>query len=202
MLLDELQQTWQSQEPVRLSIEPNLLLTLLRRKQRDFKLMIFWRDFREVAAAVVVAVVFTIYGLSFGDWPWFLLAGSGVFVGGFMLVDRFRRRGRVAAFGDSLIGCVEASLDEVEHQIWLLRNIFWWYLLPPTIAFVIMFAYEAFQIVDPTWGEWIELSIRMAIIAVVFVGVYWLNQYAVRKELEPRRQELLAVREGLMDGHE
>jgi hypothetical protein len=42
----------------------------------------------------------------------------------------------------------------------------------------------------------------MAIIAVVFVGVYWLNQYAVRKELEPRRQELLAVREGLMDGHE
>jgi hypothetical protein len=31
----------------------------------------------------------------------------------------------------------------------------------------------------------------------VYAGVYWLNQHAVRTELEPRRQELLAIRESL-----
>jgi hypothetical protein len=200
MSLDDLQQTWQSQDPLRLSIEPNGLLVELRRKQREFKVTLFWRDFREVAAAVVVTVVFAIYGLAFGDWPWFLVAGSGVFVGGFILFDRFRRRGRAAAFGDSLVGCVEASLDEVEHQIWLLRNIFWWYLLPPTIGLVTVFVYDAIGIDATIWWRWIEFLIPIAIIAVVFGGAYWLNQYAVRANLEPRRQELLAVREGLTDG--
>jgi hypothetical protein len=199
MLLDELQQTWQSQQRVRLAIDPNVLLAELRRNQRSFKTTIFWRDFREVAAALVVVVVFTIGGLGERGWPWLVIAASGVFVGGFILVDRFRRRGRSAAFGDSLVGCVEASLADVEHQIWLLRNIFWWYLLPPSIGLVISFVYDAMRIEEARWLPWIELFIRAGVCALVFAGVYWLNQYAVRKSLEPRRQELLAARDGLID---
>jgi hypothetical protein len=94
---------------------------------------------------------------------------------------------------------VEASLADVEHQIWLLRNIFWWYLLPPSIGLVISFVYDAMRIEEARWLPWIELFIRAGVCALVFAGVYWLNQYAVRKSLEPRRQELLAARDGLID---
>jgi hypothetical protein len=38
----------------------------------------------------------------------------------------------------------------------------------------------------------------LEIFVLVFAWVYWLNQFAVRKELEPRRQELVAVRESLL----
>ena len=42
----------------------------------------------------------------------------------------------------------------------------------------------------------------IGVLALVFAGIYWINQYAVRTDLEPRRQELLAVRENLMKGDE
>jgi hypothetical protein len=57
-----------------------------------------------------------------------------------------------------------------------------------------------------TWQEraggwWMALaaSIVLAIIVGVFAGVFWLNLYAVRAELEPRRQELEALLMSLKD---
>ena len=37
------------------------------------------------------------------------------------------------------------------------------------------------------------------VVGVVFAGAYWLNQYAVRAELDPRRRELEALLAGLKD---
>ena len=42
----------------------------------------------------------------------------------------------------------------------------------------------------------------VAVEVLVFAGVYWLNQHAVRSELEPRRQELQALLASLKDGGE
>ena len=43
--------------------------------------------------------------------------------------------------GDPLLESVKESLTQVEHQIWLLRNVFWWYLLPFTISILAFFAH-------------------------------------------------------------
>ena len=62
-----------------------------------------------------------------------------VWVAGFLLADRLRHPRRPPDPGEPLVRCVEASLAQVEHQIWLLRNVGWWYLLPlavPMLAFV------------------------------------------------------------------
>jgi hypothetical protein len=32
---------------------------------------------------------------------------------------------------EPLLQCVKNSLTQMEDQIWLLRNVLWWYLLPP-----------------------------------------------------------------------
>jgi 4-hydroxybenzoate polyprenyltransferase len=81
-------------------------------------------------------------------------------------------------------------LFQVNHQIWLLKNVFWWYLLPIAAALGISFGVSAWH--------WRQEGIPMATGIILFVlvcaltygGVYWLNQIAVRKDLEPRRQEL------------
>jgi hypothetical protein len=200
---DDLQQTWQSQREAQLRVEPELLLQELRRNQRNFKAVIFWRDFREVFVAAVMTVFFAWIGLRGDGWPWVFLGGMCFWVGGYILVDRFRRRGRSAQFGDSLLGCVEASLADVEHQIWLLKNVFWWYLLPLAIGMVVVLVSMTISINDmPAAMRWAVFLPMGLFCALVFAGVYWINQVAVRKELEPRRQELLAVRENLIKGDE
>jgi hypothetical protein len=89
-------------------------------------------------------------------------------------------------------------------QIWLLRNIFWWYLLPPGISIMAFFVH-----LNWTWRDrlvarllskdWLDVldALGHAVPFVVVIGVYcfiyWLNQYAVRTQLEPRRQELLTL---------
>jgi hypothetical protein len=197
MLLDELQRTWQSQEDTRIRVEPMLLLRELRRNQRSFKLTIFWRDFREVFVAAAMAVFLSWNSFSADGWPWLLLAGACVWVGGFILVDRFRRRGRAARFGDTLLGCVESSLDDVEHQIWLLKNVFWWYLLPLAIGMAVALICMAADVDDTHWIAWLTFFLVGLSCAAAFAWVYKINQAAVRNVLEPRRQELLAVRESI-----
>jgi hypothetical protein len=199
MSFDELQQTWQSQPGAKVRVDAAALLQQLRRSQRDFKVTIFWRDFREVFVAAAMAVWFAWDGFSGDGWPWVLLGATCVWVGGFIMVDRFRRRGRAARFGDSLLGCVEASLEDVEHQIWLLRNVFWWYLLPPGIGMAVAFVHMGLKMnTEPAWLGWLLMAPVALVCVAVFGFVYWLNQYAVRKHLEPRRQELLVVRESLL----
>jgi hypothetical protein len=49
------------------------------------------------------------------------------------------------------------------------------------------------------WRAVVFTAVLIAFATMVLAGVYWLNQYAVRTELEPRRQELEALLEGLKD---
>ena len=62
--------------------------------------------------------------------------------------------------GDPLSRRVESSLAQVEHQIWLLRNVLWWYLLPPGLAILTFFAQIAWSSERPDggwhslWREW------------------------------------------------
>jgi len=202
MSLDVLQQTWQSQKVARIRVEPEMMFRELRRNQRKMKATLFWRDFREVFVAGALAVFFTVRGVRDGSWPWLVLVSGCLWVGGFILVDRFRRRGLAASFGDSLMGCVNASLNELRHQIWLLKNVFWWYLLPLAIGLAVEFIEAAITGGGSAWERIVGLIWRIGFCALVFAGVYWINQVAVRKQLEPRRQELLAVRERLVRGEE
>lgn len=198
MSLDELQQTWQSQPEARIGVDPQVLLQEVRRNQRNFKVTIFWRDFREVFVAAAMTVFFVFQGVGHG-WPWILLGGTCAWVGCYILVDRFRRRGRAARFDDSLIGRVESSLDDIEHQIWLLKNVFWWYLLPLAVGMLIVLVFTTLDVKDfSSRIRWTGFAMFTGFCALIFAGVYWINQVAVRKELEPRRQELLSVRESLM----
>jgi hypothetical protein len=93
---------------------------------------------------------------------------------------------------------VERSLVQVEHQIWLLRNVFWWYLLPPGVPMMIWLAHFSWSSGRHSIvGAIAAFGVMALFFLLVGWFIYWLNQYAVRKQLEPRRKELQTLLKGL-----
>jgi CubicO group peptidase (beta-lactamase class C family) len=199
MNFEDLQKAWQSQNAGgRVTINADLLMKEVRRNQRHFWRTIFWRDVREVGASILTTVCFLYSGIHSHSWSLYLMSFCCFFVGAFFLVDRRVQRRKQTTANDPLKACIEASLNEVNHQIWLLKNIFWWYLLPFIIGFGAFFAWMFGQM---SWARRADGLAAMIVTGVVvtitfafsFRFVYRINQRAVTKQLTPRRQELEAL---------
>jgi hypothetical protein len=135
MNFEDLQKAWQSQNAsAKVTINTDLLMKEVRRNQRQFRATIFWRDVREVGVAFLLTWYFTQRGLRTNAWTDCLVGLACFGVGAFMVVDRLLQRRKQAVADNSLVACIETSLQQVNHQIWLLKNIFWWYLLPLSAA--------------------------------------------------------------------
>ena len=65
---------------------------------------------------------------------------------------------------------------------------------------ILAFFFHVSWIKSDNWSDAAILFLSNALILVVVFGViYWMNQRAVRKDLEPRRQELLVLRSSLQN---
>ena len=203
MNFDEMQKAWGSQKgQLRLTIDPSLLLKEVQRNKRSFEVSVFWRDVREVGVAILMTILFAFWGIRGDGWPWFVLAALVLWIGVFMVVDRIRQKRKMPVFSEPLKACIESSLRQVSHQIWLLENVLWWYLLPPATGSAVVICYYAWQVRD-TW--WLSLTVffgTMGFCSAVFYGVYRLNQWAVRTELQPRKEELEILLDSLTAGEE
>jgi hypothetical protein len=160
-------------------------------------------------------------GIAFSlPWTWYLVVLPFIWVAAFLVVDRRRQKrqnesGEPARASDkrsstrdaspgtpavpALLGSARESLAQVEHQIRLLRNVLWWYLLPFLIPILVFFAHVAWR----TSQDWLEraafFGFLSSFVVALYGWIYWLNQRAVRLQLEPRRQELLALVASLGD---
>ena len=205
---EKLQQAWQSQPGgSQIHIDADVLIREVRRNQHSFKATIFWRDLREISAAVVVLVVVSLDVVFRGvrqNWPWLLMCVGAAFVAGYILFDRRRQRRNAPHYEGALMSHIEQSLRDVEHQIWLLKNVFWWYLLPLALgALIPNFYFFATSLATRGLHAILGPFIRNNVILfAIFYGAYLLNQFAVRRGLEPRRQELLATRRSLLNAEE
>ncbi len=191
MNFETLQQAWQSQDAgAKITFNADLLLQEIRRNQQHFQAKIFWRDVREVGVAFLLTLYFSYHGLRHNDWTDYLVGFACLGVGTFMVADRLRQRRKMPVANDPLKACAESSLLQVKHQIWLLKNILWWYLLPLAVALAIGFSYSTWHAQPSGAAAMLSWMICMLVLALVYWWIYRLNQFAVRKSLEPRRQEL------------
>jgi len=200
---DKFQQAWQAQSfQTRVIIDADLLLNEVQREQKNFRAIIFYRDFGEVGVALLLIPIWFVLGaMTSSPWTWYLTVPALVWVAGFMLVYRMRHKQKPSEPDEPLLLCVQRSLTEVEDQIWLLRNVFWWYLLPPSISITAFFAHTSWSL---SLSEgWLTALISFVVLAgflfALYSFVYYLNQRAVRVQLEPRREELLALISSLGD---
>src|ERR1044071_5434203 len=150
MNFDEMQKAWQAEgAQARLTVDADQLLKEIQRNHRSFAATIFYRDVREIGVALVMVPVWIFMGIRWMlPWSWYLSVPAFLWIAAFLLADRKRQRRREAFAGDRVRAQIENSLAQVEHQIWLLRNVFWWYLLPPGVAMAIFFGHRAWQTVD------------------------------------------------------
>jgi hypothetical protein len=207
MEIDNLQKTWQSQEPVRqITIDPEVLLREVRWSHQHFRAEIFWRDVREAGLSLLSAPLLILWAEYYAQefiWTVYLMAIAMVAVGVFIVLDRIRQKRMRPAPNDTLLDWAESSLADVEHQIWLLRNIFWWYLLPPAAAIAVIYGYATWECrdfwLDPM-NSWPGLLILLGLWTFSAAFLYWvyrLNQRWVQKKGQPRRTELKELVERL-----
>jgi hypothetical protein len=203
MEFDDLQKAWQSQNlTAQVTIKADLLLKEVRRNQLSLRATLFWRDVREVSAAILLTAWFSFDGWRHHASPDYLCAIICAGVGIFMIADRFVQKKTQPVFSGSLKSCLEASLAQVIHQIWLLKNVFWWYLLPLLVASAISMAYTNSHLRHFDKGAAVGAMLATLLVAWFFVFVYRLNQTAVKKSLEPRRLELEALMATLGSPHD
>lgn len=192
---DKYQQAWQTQSlRTRVTIDADLLREEVQREQRSLRAMIIYRDFREVIIALLMIPAWFYLGVKASSpWTWYLTVPALVWIAGFMLAYRMRHPQKPSAADAPLIECVRNSLTQIENQIWLLRNVLWWYLLPPGISLMAFFVHISWQSAIET-NDWLA-GLSVATILCVFVlalyyWIHWLNQRTVDSQFEPQRQEL------------
>jgi drug/metabolite transporter (DMT)-like permease len=191
MTFDELKKTWQEEETgLKVTVDSDILLASVKRNKEYFASAIFWRDVREGGLAFLGAVFFLYQGMKSDLWSLYLPALACIFVGAFMIVDRVIQKKKLPKPSDSLAECIRISLAQVEHQIWLLRNILWWYLLPFAVGIALFWGHVGWQVHNDTATGLIFIGGCFVGLIFLYIGIYYLNQYAVRKVLIPRKDEL------------
>jgi hypothetical protein len=194
----ELQRTWREQNGMARAGAPAVEAALGRIRRLERRLLV--RDAVEVVAAVGVAVVFGRMALlAPAGWPFLAAALLALGVGAFFVVDRLRRRHRPAAV--DLRSAIARSLDDVEHQIRLLRNVTWWYLAPLSAAVLLVAGGTLWGVraeLPAAWpaARWIvggALAQVLALVAALFWAIRRMNLHAVENQLRPERDAIAAV---------
>jgi hypothetical protein len=181
MNASELEHLWQRQQPFEPSPEKIAqIAATVSNLDRKFRRRIWWRDLREIAAVLILAVWF---GLSGQTWLRWLAVASVLFVAAWIIRSRIGvRPGREMP---SVIERLQQMIRETETQIHLLRTVLWWYLLPCGVALFVMLLDSPPRNLSSS-----QLLIFVSPMIPFFLAIYWLNQWAVRKKLVPRRENL------------
>ncbi|MCA8989554.1 MAG: beta-lactamase family protein, partial [Planctomycetaceae bacterium] len=189
---DHFQQIWQAETAwPQVTINTDSLREEVRGAQGRFRHIINCRDAREIGIGLVMLPVWLVMGIRQSQpWTWYLTIPAILFVISFMLIDRWRHPQKPSEPGEPLLFYVRESLAQVEHQIWLLRNVFWWYLLPFSLSIMAYFIQTGWQTASNLWGFLAQVGFSGAFLWLVYWGIWKLNQIAVRNQLEPRRQTL------------
>jgi MFS family permease len=197
---------WKRQElPVGVHADFAVLRETFEKKRRRLSATLFARDLLEAAAGVFVSGVFayTWWQMGRGGWPMAFAIALILGVSGFFVRERVRAHRLQLGADVPLIAKVEADIAELRHQRRLLLNIWSWYLLPcigaiaifgATVVRLLIVSPPPGVILSALWEHpaalaWIILYVAV-ILPLCFWGVWTINRRAVRKQLEPRLEEL------------
>lgn len=185
MNLDELKTPWQSMQQQCDTARIDEIAARVGSKMSRFDHSIRRRDTIENLAAVLVITVFSIVLASCNNWVTFAGAAIVVFSAvEVVIVLNVTRMYRPTPAGLPLAEHCRQEVEKVDRQIFLLRNIVWWYVGPLMLGCCVMAFAD---------GPLIASGISCGFYIAVGLFVYWINQKAVAEQLLPLRQLLNAA---------
>ncbi|MFO1064975.1 MAG: hypothetical protein U0892_14015 [Pirellulales bacterium] len=192
MPLDRFQRAWKNDAAqVKVSVDWERLSQKVRQSESSFRSLIYWRDVREIGVALTMIPIWISLGAALSlPWTWYLTIPMFVWSAGFMLAYRMRNGRMQSDAGEPLSFYAQVTLNQIEHQIWLLRNVFWWALLPFSLSIMAFFLQVGWESVKSWWGAVIIAGPGGTFVFYLYRWIYRLNQAAVREHLEPQRDKL------------
>lgn len=184
MSFDDARALWRAQEggPSR-KVTEDALLRAVKGEAKSFDRMIRMRDWRETIVAGIVLLLFI--PALFSSCQLTQAGAALVIIGCLTTIVRLeqtRRRHGTPDPSQPLAEVVRAERDKVEAQIGLLRSVFWWAILPISAGVVLVVGCGS-------WGvRWVQAYVG-GVGALAWV-IWYVNQLAVRRALEPRRDQL------------
>ncbi|MCR9280024.1 MAG: hypothetical protein NXH85_18850 [Pseudomonadaceae bacterium] len=168
----------------------------LKKRQRRLAGQVRRRDWTEAIVGCICTAFFAYIALAdvFGGmrWDWLAVAMGCGFVSAFMIRERVLVARVRQANTQPLVQSLENDLRAVERQIYLLRNVAWWYVLPIELPMLFV------ALTGPEFASIRALFITMGVVlALVIIA---LNRWVVRKTLLPQRKALIAALNDLREG--
>jgi hypothetical protein len=196
---NEWEAIWKRQElPVGKNADVAKLLASYETKRRKQARTLWIRDITEAAASVLVAIAFSAIAIKTQRAAWLIWLAVVLVLGVGAMFVRERLRAKRVRLDTSapLMAKLEANIAELRHQRRLLLNIGLWYFAPIAAAMLLVVTAMALNVSATSVQMLKHPFVLCFLIADVLlsggliVGASLLNRRAVRKQIEPRLEEL------------
>ena len=185
MNLDDLKTPWQAMQRECDTSHIDEISSRVGSRMTRFDHTIRRRDMVENLAAVIVIIGFVISLFYCDDWLTFI--GAAIVVVGaieIVVVLNATRMYHPTPAGLPPVEHCKLEAAKVDRQIFLLRNVHWWYVGPLMLGCCVMsFGADSLIASVVLCGVYIAMG----------VFVYWINQRAVARHLLPLREELTSA---------
>jgi hypothetical protein len=173
-------------------------------KRRKFAAMLLVRDWIEIAACAVVIVCYAKFWMKVGrsGWPMSIAILLVLGVGLVFLRERLRTRRQRLGPDAPLLKKIQADLTELQHQRRLLMKVWGWYIGP---CFVAILVHAGVIISQASPGSSIRTPLSLVGVGIFLALLCWftwaINRQSVRKQIEPRMEELEKLQSDLLSSN-
>ena len=161
------------------------LLNVVQRRYAGMERSIHGRDVREILAAVLVVGAFAAMWPLYRSSPVAILGVALICLGAALIIYVLMsaQKPLPLPFHSSVLDFSRNRLAWLDGQIRLLRTVAWWYVAPLCVGCLLL-----------NWGiargAWLVFGLQAFTALAVAAGIVVLNQWAVRRSLQPVRDDL------------
>jgi hypothetical protein len=193
MSLEDIKREWRNE--MERSISPSefeQLLNVVQGRCADLERQVHGRDVREILAALIVIGAFAAMWPIYRASPAAILGVTLIVCGaGFIVYSLLSARTPApTSFQASVLECSRNRLAWLDRQISLLNSVLWWYVAPICLG-CLLFGWGL------TGGSPLAFGFHAVIILAIGAGIVRLNQWTVRRNLQPLRDEVVRLIENL-----
>ncbi len=204
MNLDSFKERWQALDaPPKSDSEMEKIVAECRKKVRQFRAGLLLSDVLEIGTGLAMVYVWAFVFTRVFDRhkPLMLLGAAAIlFICLVLAGARFLRHRNDKRAWVSVADEIGRQLYAVNQRIWLLRNVIWWYLTPAAMAIFTVLTAAGMDTGNAHLVGFLKnTGIYVVCCALLYAGIYYLNQRAVRKYLLPLKAELEGVLRDLED---